>query len=263
MGLVDGLCCASLRNVSDNQDEIDAKKKDHLRKFMASYDLGHLNNTATSEESVTSNSIQENSGELSRKSTMPMSNKSTERTSTSQHHEQPVSALLHTVVPSSFLPRDYGITQDERAQQVSRRVPGDQDSFCHSCPSFTYELDEQQPHTLTPSDTYTTVSMSQSYIWDDDEEEGDGYYVNSHTLSPAGSVFRCDSVDAEEENSALPASQPSFTTKSHEAFKYLLRMKPQNYMHQSLSSDDYDYSNHCGLFLYYSDASSSHLEEMG
>merc|ERR1712183_520460 len=257
MGLVDGLCCASLRHVSDavNDQEIQNRKKDDMRKFFTSYDLSHLDKNA-GEGSIASNSIL--SEDTSRKATFPMIDKaSKERSETT--NLRPVSALLHTVVPTSFLPRGYGIVEDERdgsgERDQSPMLGGDENSCCHSfLPQMSndHHYDLQEPHTLTPADTYTTVSLSQSYMWDEDDDDED------EILSPADSVFRRESGRNTSPSSSQRSSPSSFTSKTHEAYKYLLRMKPQNYIHRTSSEEeDQDYNSHCGLFLYYNDVKST------
>lgn len=174
-------------------------------------------------------------------------------------------------------------------------------SCCHSFPQFHgFELSCQQqqqqqqqdshhhhyaqPHTLPSADTYTTVSLSQSYtstmMWDDSDEDEDGedYCSKDYILSPVDSVFRKDErmVEVEEEEAAaadsssmehrdddppssyydcsppttaMPPSFPSLAaTKTHEAYQYLLRMTPQNYLHGSgSSSEDLESYTNCGI----------------
>jgi hypothetical protein len=259
MGVVDGLCCASLRNVSDTEQDLEGGDNDHIRKFFTSYDLNHLDHAA-GETSFASNSILEDDA-LSRKDSFHMSNKATskEGTETTSDTVRPLSALLHTVVPTSFLPQDYG--RQILPEKNQFEIAGDEDSCCHSCPQLMFLSDDhRQPHPLSPSDTYTTVSMSQSYMWDEGDEDED----DMHTLVPTDSVFRRDETQESSSLSPIP-----FTAKTHEAYEYLLRMKPQNYIHKT-SSDDFEYNNHCGFFLYYEDSTSAspapavpHLEEMG
>jgi hypothetical protein len=322
IGIVDGLCCASLKNVSSEERTID-NSREGLRKFFTSYDLSYLNSNTAGSSAAGSSSDDYSDEDLMRKDTYRMSNKSTDKekestkTSKSPHSPQNAS-MLHTVVPSSLLPRDYGVTTNdndtvdgsnsilrsatqssESASVISptndrrRRRPrgyGDINSWasCTSCPQLTFDMEDEeeegQPRTLSASDTYSTVSMSQSYIWEEDEEDAEYHHPfhnqNHHqvlveedcfTLSSADSVFRrgdepsVETVTQEEEVATTPTKRAAsfVSAKTHEAYQYLLRMKPQNYMHDVSSSSDeedlpgYDSAdnndNRCGLFLHYNE----------
>jgi hypothetical protein len=241
MGFMDGLCCASMKNVSATDDK-DAKKE-NLKNFFTSYDLNYLNSTvgespSTPKQVYSTTTVDK---EKNMDKNFPSMSPETKKETASKR----TVPLLHTILPNSFLSGAYGSSKDEEAVQRSlSMVIDDEDSYCHSCPDFNNTFEEdQQPHILNSSDTYTTVSMSQSYIWEDDEEDEEGEYC----MSPVESVFR----RSESEASASP-SAPSFSEKTHEAYNFLLRMKSQNYI-QGSSSDDCDHSNPCGLFLHYND----------
>jgi hypothetical protein len=246
-----------MTNVLATDDTV--AKKDNLKNFFTSYDLNYLNSTVGESPSmpkpVYSTTTVDKDENMDK--SFPSMRHETKKEIAS---ERPV-PLLHTILPASFLPRAYGSSKDEEAVQRSHSMAiDDEDGYCHTCPDFNNTFEEdQQPHTLTPSDTYTTVSMSQSYMWDDDEEDEEGEYC----MSPAESVFRRSESDA----SASP-SAPSFSEKTHEAYNFLLRMKPQNYI-QGSSSDDCDHSNPCGFSLHYNDdearppsLSMPHLEQI-
>jgi len=267
MGFMDGLCCASLSHVSaEDRQEI---RRENLREYMASYDLSYLNSNIEDGSSNTSSS----SNSAGNKDFQPSKSKnsSVQRGTTQAACGQHTSATArrHTILFNSMLPRDYGNSElpstadnnddvsylERSLSRVIGTMDEDEDegnSCCHSFQQFhgfddvcQHELQYTQPRTFTSSDTYSTVSLSQSYGWDDDDEQE----ANSDCiLSPRESVFRKDEhTEAASEQHDDPSScspSPSFPTssllviKTHEAYQYLLRMTPQNYMHGSGWSDD-------------------------
>eukprot|EP00529_Nitzschia_sp_RCC80_P025128 CAMPEP_0113495366 /NCGR_PEP_ID=MMETSP0014_2-20120614/29575_1 /TAXON_ID=2857 /ORGANISM="Nitzschia sp." /LENGTH=534 /DNA_ID=CAMNT_0000389267 /DNA_START=208 /DNA_END=1813 /DNA_ORIENTATION=- /assembly_acc=CAM_ASM_000159 len=124
----------------------------------------------------------------------------------------------------------------------------------------------QPPESPTPSEqTYTTVSITQSYIADydndveNDGEDDDAWFERlSHPiaatpsseaatmLTPKPSPFRSDDDGEEEQQDpfATPvrpnnsgaesdvSSEKSDFCQQHEAYRYLIRMKPSNYRHR-------------------------------
>lgn len=252
MGFVDGLCCASLTQVSAEDRE--ERSRAHLRDFMTSYDLSYLNSNIGETNSTTSsssnNSAEKETSVNSPASESKMTSFASVQKSTT-HQES--SARMHTILPSSMLPREYG---SPSTPDISTRSDlSESSSCCHSFPQFR-GLDDchdfhAQPRTLPSADTYTTVSMSHSYsamMWDDDDDEEEDI-SSDYILSPVDSVFRKDehmeeaSMERDGPPSCSPSSSPfpmssDIATKTHEAYQYLLRMKPQNYLHGSGSSSE-------------------------
>lgn len=270
MGMMDGLCCANVNNVSDSTtDEIGAKK-DNLKKFFTAYDLNYLNSTVgeSSHQQASTKSNPSAVDEHHQPSSMEFKNTSLHPEVTKEHAapsspSDRSAPLLHTILPNSFLPREYGSPSSPSKEEVkversyAMTVDHDDDAgnFCHGCPQFSsaaFDDDQQQPHTLTPSDTYTTVSLTQSYMWDEDDDEFDEA-EDAYTLSPATSVFRIPGEGSRASTKVASSVATSFSEKTHEAYNFLLRMQSQNYIHGSSSSSDdcESYSNRCGLFLEY------------
>jgi len=280
IGLMDGLlCCASLSHVS--AEDRNEGRGDNLRQYVTSYDLGYLNSNVgdgrSSSATYSSNSADSEAFQPS-KSKNPSVQRSTTQAGCWQQHT-PATAGLHTILPISMLPRDYGFPEppstgdnyddDDDAsclQQSMFRVIGtvdedeDEDNSCfHSSFQRFHGFDDgcghesqyTQPRTFTSSDTYSTVSMSQSHAWDDDDEDEEAN--SDYLLSPRGSVFREDErmeeAPVQHDGPSSCSPSPSFpascslVTKTHEAYQYLLRMAPQNYMHGSGSSDDMEYND--------------------
>lgn len=267
MGFVDGLCCANLNHVSaEDQEE---RRRDNLRNFVTSYDLSYLNSNVGDPNNNTGDSGSDSHSSSPEKEDFmppPASKSMTPSVEKGTTHHVQNATLMHTVLPSSMLPREYG---HSRSTDTGIREHKSS-SCCHSFQQFhgfdeyggcQHDSQYAQPHTLQSADTYTTVSLSQSYttmMWDDDDddEEEDDASCSDYTLSPVDSVFRKDErmEEASVEHSGAPAcSPPSFPTsdfanKTHEAYQYLLRMKPQNYLHGSGSSGElatnYCHSNH-------------------
>lgn len=247
---------------------------------MTSYDLSYLNSNVGDPNNHSGDSGSHGSSPEEEDFMPPPASKSmtpSVEKGTTPHHSQNAT-LLHTVLPSSMLPREYGHSRSADTGAREHREAGEtmdegynhdeSSSCCHSFQQFhgfddyggcQHDSQYAQPHTLQSADTYTTVSLSQSYttmMWDDEDEEEDDASCSDYTLSPVDSVFRKDErmEEASVEHSDAPAcSPPSFPTsdfanKTHEAYQYLLRMKPQNYLHGSGSSGElatnYCHSNH-------------------
>lgn len=254
MGFVDGLCCASLTQVSAEDRE--ERSRAHLRDFMTSYDLSYLNSNIGETNSTTSSSSNNNAEKETSMNSPASESKMTTFPSVVQKSttHQESSARMHTILPNSMLPREYGSPSTPDINTRSDYL-SESSSCCHSFPQFRGFDDchdsHAQPRTLPSADTYTTVSMSHSYsamMWDDDDEEEEDI-SSDYILSPVDSVFRKDedmeeaSVERDGPPSCSPSSSPfptssNIATKTHEAYQYLLRMKPQNYLHGSGSSSE-------------------------
>jgi len=276
IGLMDGLCCASLSHVS--AEDRHESRRENLRRYVTSYDLGYLNSNVGDGSASGSTTFSSNSADSEAFQPSKSKNLSGQRSMAhagcGQQHTS-ATAGLHTILPNSMLPRDYGtsdtpstghdINDDDDSclqQSIMSRVIGrvDEDnSCCHSPFQRFHGFDDGcghgsqhlQPRTFASSDTYSTVSMSQSYAWDDDDEDEEA--SSDYILSPRGSVFREDGrmeeAHAQQDGPSSCSPSPSFpascslVTKTHEAYQYLLRMAPQNYIHGSGSSDDMEYND--------------------
>lgn len=269
MGIVDKLCCASLQHVNDegehgfsnnnnNNNNTENEKKEKLKSFFASYDLNFLNsNDSSSHSSSSPNTFSDvqlkDGGDFSRKDTYPMSNTHRKGDSSTSTSSTPSIPLLHTILPNSMLPQDYGM----RSQEKERRdewiksdspIMGDENSCCHSCPEILHQDNRHyEPHVFRTSDTFTTVASAQSYLWDDDEEE------NEEEVSMVDSVFRqqdCENIIPSTDQPVSQTASSLLSSKTHEAYQYLLRMTPQNYLHYG---DDNDSNHLCGIFPYHNE----------
>jgi hypothetical protein len=88
---------------------------------------------------------------------------------------------------------------------------------------------------ISPSDTYTTISMSMSLS--DDEDEDDEEDRRSTTSDEAMSqLFRPKQLHATSSTSSSSSLKDG--ANDHESYGYLLRMKPQNYMHGGGDEED-------------------------
>jgi len=238
---------------------------------MASYDLSYLDSNVGDASNTSGSSSSHSSPEKEESMHPPASDFKTPVEKDTTHHMKNTT-LMHTVLPNSMLPREYGhsglpVSSDTGIREHTKAVENMGEAFnqhdesssscssscCHSFEQFhgcQHDSRYAQPHTLPSADTYTTVSLSQSYstmMWDDDDEEGYGSSgSDDYILSPVDSVFRKDE-QMEEEDPPSCSPPPSFptsaaiATKTHEAYQYLLRMKPQNYLHGSGSSEDMEY----------------------
>ncbi|CAJ1954186.1 unnamed protein product [Cylindrotheca closterium] len=286
MGFVDGLCCANLNQVAAEDRE--ERSRANLRNYMTSYDLSYLNSNIGDPANKTGDATSSHSSHSSsqeEEGTMPPSateSKTPPVEKCTTGCVQNLSSMQHAIPNREFghsghsghsqLPvmKDTGI--QERTTMDEGYNHDDSSSCCHSFQQFHgFEdyggcqggQDSQfaQPHTLQSADTYTTVSLSQSYstmMWDDEEDEEEEEDSNSdYFQSPLDSVFRKDEEMEEasvvEHRDPPSCSQPpsfptsaAFATKTHEAYQYLLRMTPQNYLHGSgSSSEDLEAENYC------------------
>mmetsp|Transcript_20539 Transcript_20539/g.42290 ORF Transcript_20539/g.42290 Transcript_20539/m.42290 type:complete len:450 (-) Transcript_20539:73-1422(-) len=113
------------------------------------------------------------------------------------------------------------------------------------------------PSPAPSADTYTTISLSQSFAREFDEDDSehllDGNLVldrlASETFSPARSPFRRlrprtttgteEKKDDEEPAPSTPTRKRS-KDESDEQYRFLVRMSPDNYKHGKTSADWYD-----------------------
>lgn len=114
------------------------------------------------------------------------------------------------------------------------------------------------PPSPAPSaaDTYTTISLSQSFAKEFDEDEDELFQpvegslfmdrLASETLTPSRSPFRrlrprtTTSSSEEEERPSTPTRKRSNEEEDNEQYRCLVRMSPDNYKHGKASSDWYD-----------------------
>eukprot|EP00980_Cylindrotheca_fusiformis_P023746 scaffold10922_cov147-Cylindrotheca_fusiformis.AAC.4 len=277
MEIMDNLCCASVEHVEMADVERNSiSSKDHL-KMKKSFDLDYRPDAMEQdlqkeqqlqqreeEEDSCSSLIKMKPMDKERRA-VPSSTKVLIQEPTAQK-EQDFPFLLASILPSSFFAASDPAADEKVMEEEDYEYNGG--NFCH-CDGQAEAL--EQPHTLTQADTYTTVSLTQSYMFDDDEDDDE---EEDYILSPATSVFRrTEEDDAAAEMGLSCSSQPPLMPSSlesssgnnkdhppmqqknqHEAFDFLLRMNPQNYIiGSSNSSDDYDYSHHCGFFLSYNE----------
>jgi hypothetical protein len=130
--------------------------------------------------------------------------------------------LLLTPAAASFYFSDVKCYATPRHQALGHVVPG--------------------PPPISPSDTYTTISMSHSmeFLLDaDDEDEEElvlGRTASTVSTELVSHCFRRSTSDGE---SVEKTPEPSYPEEdSNDPHRFLLRMKPQNYLHDD-EDDDY------------------------
>jgi hypothetical protein len=98
------------------------------------------------------------------------------------------------------------------------------------CQKWENSLDSP---TSSSADTYTTVSLSQSYLDEEEYDDEDEDDVCHSTATTEVNPFRSTTRGADD------SSPPKH---DHEAYLYLLRMKPDNYIRDNDHEDDDDLS---------------------
>jgi hypothetical protein len=178
--------------------------------------------------------------------------------SASSFMEDASSRILYTC--ESFDNFIRGKSHEESAVRLAPRMVGD-DAVLNARPASSSVRRRLQPPPSPSATTYTTVSLTTSYMRDlddsatlsDDEEDEDPKTVLERWTQASHELFRGmnDEVDEKNERDDIystpkqsrkrPSCSPPPHCKrktvetphqdKHEAYRYLIRMKPQNYVH--------------------------------
>jgi hypothetical protein len=229
--------CGSLESqVLDETDDFSVGSVYAEKKQAAYYDMKAFADDADQQSSI------------HRKETLPIQNTSTS-TSCSMFQSRPI--IEGTL---SFMDLEDSIREQAPQRMGSQSIfsRGDDDTrdSSSSVDCFKYDLSENSgPPAIRAADTYTTVSMSMSYQEEDKRSVASTEAINN--------CFRKSNLTTAPPRSSVK-QQHTKKIDAHEAYGYLLRMKPKNYLQDDDDSECMGVSYRRQSF-YFEDESSESL----